>query len=639
MTRPQAIVVGLLLLPVRATAQPADSGPGQAKVFALAVGNNRSLNQLRPDLRYADDDAVKYGQVLRAFSQAPDVEVLTRPDAETLATLQPASLITGLPLKSDLFAAAQRLRSRVQAARSSGARTVFYFLFAGHGDQRGGKGYLELEDDRLGREDLLRLVETVGADRTHIVLDSCNSFFIIHPRRPGGKVWATVRDVGDDFAVAGSEIGIFLSTSAEAQVFEWSQLQSGVFSHAVRSGMLGIADANRDGRITYDELEGFVAIAAGDVSNSLYRPQLYVKPASSDGVFLDVAAPDRPAVELAGFENRVTLRDDHGVRWADAYPEADYTPELILPMDQGGSIVAELATPAAGRRLLYERAVERAERLTPALMAAATESPRGSDALFGQVFARPFGPRALAEHKRQLDDTPEQIYGLTRAQEERFGTHLRLLADNRKRTRMQLTGLALSVSGALAVTGLALLISDAAGGELAPYFKDPRAESTPRSVTVAEIAFAGSVLEVLAAGLFFLRVSDEENIYRDYVDQEPRTEQDRMRRVTKAYDSLSEFSQDRTSSRQLIAWTGPVIGAVASLAGVAILVFPAFVDPAGVAKDAVESTQIIGGVLAGLGVGLVGLGLVTPRFGTETEAEIIFDVVEQDPETVADVVR
>jgi len=42
-------------------------------------------------------------------------------------------------------------------------------------------------------------------------------------------------------------VGVFLSTSAESEVFGWSELQSGVFSHAVRSGLMGAADANHDG--------------------------------------------------------------------------------------------------------------------------------------------------------------------------------------------------------------------------------------------------------------------------------------------------------------------------------------------------------------------------------------------------------
>lgn len=160
---------------------------------------------------------------------------------------------------------------------------------------------------------------------------------MIHPRRPGGKVFTTASDVADHFEVPGTDVGVFLSTSAEAQVFEWSQLQSGVFSHAVRSAILGGADADADGQISYQELEGFVAIASGDVANSLYRPHLYVRPTRADSPFMKVLVGHQRVVELSGFERRVTLRDDKGVRWADLHPETGFVPRLTLPMAQGGS--------------------------------------------------------------------------------------------------------------------------------------------------------------------------------------------------------------------------------------------------------------------------------------------------------------
>ncbi|MFH1809707.1 MAG: caspase family protein [Pseudomonadota bacterium] len=631
------VLVGALWLPASSLGQSAVAQPERERVFVLAMGNNRSLSLARPDLRYADDDAVKIARVLGAFARAEDVEVLARVDAETQATLHPEALITGLPTRDEVFAAAERLRARVQQARQGGQRTVLFLLFSGHGDQRGGKGFLELEDATLGRDDLRSLVQTTGVQRVHIVLDSCNSFFVIHPRRPGGTVWATAADVGEDFAIAGTEVGVFLSTSAEAQVFEWSHLQSGVFSHAVRSGFVGGADADGDARITYSELEGFVAIASGDVSNSLYRPHLYVQAASPDGLLLDLGDPTQPVVELAGFEQRATLRDEQGVRWADIHPEPGFTPRWILPMARGGSLLAELDRGESGRRLLYEAPLGQAARLTPAQLVAASDSPRGSDLLFAQVFASPFGPQALARHVEREAVAPPPVYGLTRAQEQRFETQLRLLARNRERTRMVTTGLALSTASALAVTGLALGLSAVATDSQAWHRVDPRDDDTPRSVVVAEISLAGSVLEVLAALLFLNRTSDEERIYQRFTAREPRSESERMQRVVQAYQGLFELSEEQTRSRQLISWAAPVLGGALSLAGVGML-FVSALDPAQFGEADRETSQLVGGILAGLGVAVVGLGLVTPVFGTETKAEIFFDVVEQDPESVSSIV-
>lgn len=66
---------------------------------------------------------------------------------------------------------------------------------------------------------------------------------------------------------------MFVSTSAEAEVYEWSELQSGVFSHAVRSGLAGAAGADGDGAVSYDELRAFVDTATSEIRNAAFRPR------------------------------------------------------------------------------------------------------------------------------------------------------------------------------------------------------------------------------------------------------------------------------------------------------------------------------------------------------------------------------
>ena len=72
------------------------------------------------------------------------------------------------------------------------------------------------------------------------------------------------------FSARHPEVGLFLSTNSDSDVFEWSEIESGVFSHEVRSGFSGGADVNADGDVSYQELAGFVERA----NTGIVRPAL-----------------------------------------------------------------------------------------------------------------------------------------------------------------------------------------------------------------------------------------------------------------------------------------------------------------------------------------------------------------------------
>src|SRR5581483_5812513 len=117
------------------------------------------------------------------------------------------------PTRGALEAESNRLARAISAARARGERTAFYFVFAGHGDVDNGRGYLELEDARIDGSFLEhRVVEQIPADTKHLLLDSCNSFFVVNPRKPGGRRWATPADMALGFSARHPEVGLFLST-------------------------------------------------------------------------------------------------------------------------------------------------------------------------------------------------------------------------------------------------------------------------------------------------------------------------------------------------------------------------------------------------------------------------------------------
>ena len=181
-----------LALAVAPAAGPAPADDPVALV--LIVASNRGARSGRPALQYADDDGAKYYEVFRTIAGEENTILLTDLDRDT-ARLFPALLDrVRSPTRPQLDAAAARLARKVADAAHGGRRTRFHFVYAGHGDVDAGRGFLDLPDGPFTADDLQALVRTVGATESHLILDSCNSFFVVNPRKPGGTRFATPRD-------------------------------------------------------------------------------------------------------------------------------------------------------------------------------------------------------------------------------------------------------------------------------------------------------------------------------------------------------------------------------------------------------------------------------------------------------------
>lgn len=621
----KAALAALAVLVAAPPALAADVDPRAPSVLALVIGNNRSLGAARPDLRYADDDAFKYALFFRALAESDRIEVLTRPDGES-RELYPADLVTGAPTRDDVEAAATRLRRRVAAAEAEGRPSVLYLVFAGHGDEEGGRGFLELEDGRLDRDGLRSLLEAVGAKTAHVILDSCNSFFVIHPRRPGGRLWATPADVTGGLEARGVDVGVFVSTSAEAQTFEWSQLMGGVFSHAVRSGLSGAADADKDGRVSYAELEGFVGTAASGVKNPLYRPHLYVRPPPSGDVLVDLREAAARRIELDGFDSVVTFRDEHGVRLVDVNPEPGFSPLLVLPAF--GSISLMTARPdGEGRRHYYEKDLGRGARVTPKDLSPG-ESPRGSDALFSQLFDEPFGPVQLARYERDKERAPPPVYGLSRAQEQRLELQLRVLGERAEADRLVAGGVGLAAAAGALTTGGVLLAADYTSGRL---------EQGPSEGTFTGATFLGvGVAYGLLFGSQILVPTEEERIYRAFVDEPAFTAAERTTRVVRAVEALEERAEDIRAEREASAWILGGTGALMVLGGGALVgahYAGALSLPPEAEGSLLAHPAFLGGMLITTGVMGLGGALLAPM-ERSTPIETVLDLVKQDPDRI-----
>jgi len=472
--------------------------------FALVMGNNNSLQLLRPDLRFADDDALKYRMLFRQLMPPEHIMLLTRPDDESAQLMALDAASARPPTHAALRDAVEQLSSLIAAARAAGRTTRVYVVFAGHGDVEKGRGYLELEDGPLTREALQDVLTRLHADTTHLILDSCNSFFVVHPRRAGGRPWSTPADLTQGMQVPGAELGVFLSTDADAQVYEWTQLQSGLFSHAVRSGLMGAADANQDQRITYDELRAFVSTANAGISNGLYRPQLFVRAPNHDQTLVDLRGTTAQRVRLAGELGRATLRTTHGVRLWDVHAEAGFEPVLIVT-SQEDMLYVQRPSPRGGT-VLAECMVGNQAVIDASMLNTAEVSSRGAAAVFEQYFSIPFGPVAMTVQQVRQEEEAPPVFGLSREAEGRLLGQLTSLADARRVQQLVgvLTVPLLLLAPVPVVVGLAgaavvLAASDRAGLNARQFSNATRLEVTAAPLVLATLV--GGAAVALAASL------------------------------------------------------------------------------------------------------------------------------------------
>ncbi len=370
---------------------PARAGEGSA-AFVLSIGVNRGVDADLAPLRYADDDAARTFELFRLLGAR--VLLLSSLDADTAALHPQAQAEARAATRAELIAAAQALAEPVRQARERGVPTVFYLVFAGHGNLREGRGYLVLEDARLSGPQLAELVRRVGADRSHLIIDACASFFLAFSRGPGGERRPLSGFAEVSGLTAADGVGLLLSGSSVRESHEWEGFQAGVFSHEVRSALFGGADADGDGRLSYREVAAFVERANAAIPNERFRPRVYARPPQNSEVLSELPLASRRTLSLAGAPPaRYFLEDARGVRLLDIHPQAGTAPRLLLPcgetlyLHRQGSGATDPGAeytipPGAAPVALFdlEPAPERARE-----RGAAHEA-------FSRLFGEPFGP-------------------------------------------------------------------------------------------------------------------------------------------------------------------------------------------------------------------------------------------------------
>ncbi|MEL6339844.1 MAG: hypothetical protein AAFQ65_08040 [Myxococcota bacterium] len=442
---------------------------------ALIVTNNRSLDLARPDLRYADDDGAQWAELFTEFLGDDAVRLLTRFDPES-ALLHPGwTQSVKPPSRAELSRAVDALVMGLKSDRMRFGHSEVYLVFAGHGDLDQGLGFLELEDGRFTAADLESLIAALPADRVHLILDSCNSYFMLNPRSPSVERWEPDAEGHKSLLEKLPHVGAIISTSAEALTYEWSEIQSGVFSYELRSGLRGAADVDGDERVSYRELEAFVDIANRNVINELYRPKVFSRAPTSgvpDSPFLDLRSSTSTKIHLASeSQRRITFRDERGIRVMDVHKEPGTKLVLRLPSERRIE-VAEQFTGPSGRASLSVREIPPGVDLilTESRGGGPEVSARGESRLFRELFGSPFGEQSMKEYLGSRPEDATLPFAISNADVERLELHLESYARAERDSGFATLVFAFAVSDIVA--GGTSLIAEARDDESARSDRD-----------------------------------------------------------------------------------------------------------------------------------------------------------------------
>lgn len=328
---------------------PKSEEASATRTYALIVANNGSMDEGVKALKYADDDGARYYETFSSMAQ--QTTLLTVLDDDSQRVFPKLVSKTQAPTRRALRRSVAQLAKRIKADRAKGLKSEVYLVFTGHGNvDKQGQGYLSLQDGRLSRAQLMQevLKPLSDASFTHLIIDACHAYFMVQSR--GGPEWKDDRSaqtLDDEFeaymrASKGpskrpANLGVILSTSGTAEVHEWSRYRAGVFSHQLRSALLGAADVDQNGRITYLEVEAYLAAANAGVTNPKARISVWAKaPAQNRTHPLIRTGAYRNATTMTvakGTTGRLSLEDARGLRYMDVHRDPQVESTLILLKD------------------------------------------------------------------------------------------------------------------------------------------------------------------------------------------------------------------------------------------------------------------------------------------------------------------
>jgi len=321
-----------------------------------------------------------------------------------------------VPRRAAWLRALEALRDDIARARSGGVPTTLYVVYAGHGDVDDAGWYLTLEDGRLSGVNLIDEVERVGADQSHLIVDACHAYLLAMPRGAGGTRRPLTGFVAREAITRAGRVGLLLSSSVSGESHEWQGFEAGVFSHEVRSGLYGAADANGDGQITYSEIGAFVARANADVTNERFRPQVFARAPGDSDLLVDLRGRADHELRFEGplADAHYLLEDGQGVRLLDFHGTAAAPTHLMRPPGDGLLYLRRL--PDGGERTIPH--VDGVVALAELPETAARAQTRGAAHLaFGRLFDLPFDAQTVTSWDRRKADAQARLEKVQRDEE------------------------------------------------------------------------------------------------------------------------------------------------------------------------------------------------------------------------------
>ena len=247
------------------------SGAGlgaKPEVFAIIIGNNDGKGLL-PDLRFADDDAVKFFSLVSTVADSGNIYLFVEPDDDTSRAFSPVLNAAGSvlpPTRKNIFSRVDEIKAKIEseALKYPERKFYLYFFYSGHGES----GRLFLKDSRDGLsafisgEDLRNAFAGSRAVLNQIFIDACRSQSLFRSRGPvtfGPDFSSDIDGFNSRLLETSGNIGVITSTTLNSPSIENPRIAGGTFSHVLISGLAGAADINGDGIITYDELMAFIS--------------------------------------------------------------------------------------------------------------------------------------------------------------------------------------------------------------------------------------------------------------------------------------------------------------------------------------------------------------------------------------------
>jgi hypothetical protein len=327
--------------------------PSGARVirYAIVVGNNappdEEIGRLSP-LRYADDDAIRYAALFRAYGA--EVRLFTVPDEATQRRYPELNGQAEPPNLPSIRAAVSALAERIKRDRAAGHQVVFYFAFSGHGaESQAQEPYLALLGGMLTRQVLYdEILAALPATYAHLFIDACHAGAVVGVR--GGDFFAGREESARTASVAPTSlvarpeealrtrfpsVGVVLASTADQETHEWSAIEGGVFTHELLSALLGAADINGDQRIEYSEVQAFIAAANREIDDvrALPRVLAYPPPINLNVALVSLDALVDSAVlhGRAGKLGHFRIELSNGQRYLDAHLAPEQAVVLALP--------------------------------------------------------------------------------------------------------------------------------------------------------------------------------------------------------------------------------------------------------------------------------------------------------------------